>query len=150
MGWTAAMMLGGTLLSAAGGYQEGKAQQAQYKYQAAQAEADAQAEREAGQVAAQKIRKAGARQLSETKASYAASGVDVTTGTPQSVNRAIMQDIEEDALNAILDSNRKADRLKAQAQGYQSSASSTGTATTINTGATLLSGGAKAYGAWKS
>lgn len=150
MGWSAALMVGSTLLSAGGAYQSGKAQQAQLDYQARQAEADAKAEREYGQVQAAKIRKAGAKQLSETRASYAASGVDVNVGTPQTVNRAIMQDIEEDALNTILDSNRQAAKLEAQAQGYRAGSTNVGTATTINTGATLLSGASRVYGNWKT
>lgn len=149
MGWAqAVMMVGSTLLSAAGDVQSGKAQSAQYEYQARQAEADAEAEREYGITQAQKIRKAGARQLAETRASYAASGVDVNVGTPQSVNRAITQDIEEDALNAILDGDYRSQKLKAQAQSYRAGASTASSASTINAGATLLGGGAKAYGAY--
>lgn len=149
MGWTAAMMIGSTLLSAAGTQQAGKAEQAQLDYQARQTEADAQSEREYGVVQASKIRKAGQRQLSETRANFSASGVDVNSGTPQTVNRALMQDIEEDALNSILDSNRRAQKLEAQAQGYRAGSSNVGTATTINTGATLLQGGARALGGWR-
>lgn len=149
MGWGQAIAMGvSTLLSASGERQAGKAQSAQYEYQARQAEADAQAEREYGITQAQKIRKAGARQLAETRASYAASGVDVNVGTPQDVNRAITQDIEEDALSAILDGDYRSQRLKAQAQAYRSGASTASTASTINAGSTLLSGGAKAYGAY--
>ena len=71
MGWGQAIAMGvSTLLSASGERQAGKAQSAQYEYQARQAEADAQAEREYGITQAQKIRKAGARQLAETRASY--------------------------------------------------------------------------------
>lgn len=150
MGWGAGLMIGSTLLSASGTQQAGRAQQAQLNYQAQQAEADARAEREYGQVQAQKIRKAGARQLAETRASFASSGVDVNVGTPQTVNRAIMQDVEEDALNAILDSNRQADRLQAQAQGYRAGVTNVGNATRINTASTLLSGASQAYGNWRT
>lgn len=149
MGWTAAMMIGSTLLSAAGTQQAGKAQQAQLDYQADQAQADAQAEREYGQVQASKIRKAGQQQISATRANFASSGVDVSQGTPQSVNRQLMQDIEEDALNTILDSNRRSKQLEAQAQGYRAGVQNVGTATRINTGATLLQGGARALGGWR-
>lgn len=149
MGWAAVGYAAMTALSAAGTQQSGKAQQAQLDYQADQADADARAEREYGQVQAQKIRRAGQRQLSATRANFASSGVDVNSGTPQTVNRALMQDVEEDALNTILDSSRRAQKLEAQAQGYRAGSTNVGNATTINTGATLLSGANRVYGAWK-
>lgn len=142
MGWVqAGLMIASTVMSAAGDRQAGKAQSAQYQYQAEQAEADAQAEREYGINQAAKIRKAGARQLAETRASYAASGVDVTQGTPQTVNRAITQDIEEDALNAMLDGDYRAKKLIAQSQSYSASSQNALTASRINTAGTLMEGG---------
>lgn len=61
---------------------------------------------------ARKIRKLAKQTRSQATAAYAASGVDVSEGTPLIAERDITQQSEEDALNTILGGQRRARALR--------------------------------------
>lgn len=74
-------------------------------WEASQLEADAA-------VRAAKIRKAGKLTQGTARSGYAASGVDVGTGTPAEVDRIIARNVEQDALTELLYGKRRADALR--------------------------------------
>lgn len=112
-----AFLVGSTALSAINQINQGNQQKKYYDYQAAQSEADAQAARELGEVQAEKIRKAGAGQQSEARAALAASGVEVTAGTPLKIYQEIDRRAEDDAHQAILSGGRQGNRYVSEARG---------------------------------
>lgn len=91
-----------------GGMQEKKAADAEAKQaeiegkaQREQAEADAKAERDAAIVRAEQIRKAGKEQRAKTRASAAASGMDVDMGTALDLTTSVTEGAETDAQMSI-------------------------------------------------
>lgn len=86
-------------------------------YQAAQAEADAQAEREVARVNAEKIRKASKSQQSAARSALAASGVVADAGTALMIQGDIAQSGEGDALSELLTGKRRSNRLEAEGAG---------------------------------
>jgi len=81
------------------------------EFAASQTHADAVAEREAAELRAGRIRRGAGSERRDTKAAFAASGVDASRGTAATVDAAIVRNSEEDALNEILYGTRRADRL---------------------------------------
>lgn len=115
------LTVGAAALSGVNQISQGNQQRRFAEFQAAQAEADAQAERELGQVRAGQVRKSGVRQVSEARAGFASAGVDVGTGTPLTVYGDITQDAEAAALQEILFGERKGARLEQEAQAMRAS-----------------------------
>ncbi|MGX8883192.1 hypothetical protein ACWWD9_08255 [Methylovorus sp. SPW-M1] len=144
------LLAGSTGLSVLGALHTGNQQAAQASYQADQARADAQAEKGAAQVQAEKIRKAGRQQMAQARTSLAASGVDVNDGTSTIINQSIAANVEEDALTAILNGSNRANRLNAQADAYDISASNAKTASYIDATSSVLAGGYKIASGWKT
>jgi len=140
----------GTAVSVLGSIQQGRQESAYAEYQAKQTEADAVAERSAAQIHAEKIRKAARLTQGEANASLAASGVDVGSGSAALINKSIGQNAEEDALTAILEGNRKADRMDAQGEGYKITGQNAKTASYYNAGGSLLAGGYQIAKGWKT
>ncbi len=120
--------------------QQGQDQSAYYKYQGKQAAADANAEVSYAKIRADKIRKAGLLRQSEARASLAASGVDVDAGTSVEINRKIGENTEADALTEILDGTNKANKMRAQAAGYNMSASNASRSGNLNALSRLMGG----------
>lgn len=115
-GWTAAAMaIGGTVLSVVGQQQQGKAQQKAYEAQAQQTVNEGAYRADAAKQQAEKIRKAGAAQKGEARASLAASGVKLGEGTPLEVDREITQNSEEDALSALISGKRASSAAEEEA-----------------------------------
>ena len=111
-----------------------------YDYQAEQARADAQAEREAADVRAEKIRKLGTKQQSEAKAALAGAGVEVGAGTPVRIAQQIQKNAEEDARQELLYGERQAKRLEASADGYLIAGDNAMDAGMLRAGGSLLEG----------
>jgi len=130
-------------------------------YQKRQAEADAAVQQSEAQLQARQIRQAGDRQRSEARASMAASGVTVGTGTAELIDKEITANAEEDALLSIYQGDTRALQIRqggriselagintagaattrgknAQSAGYMSAASS------------ALSGAGRAASSWSS
>jgi len=108
-------MIASTAFSAVSQISQGQQQKRFNEWQAQQAEADAQAERELGQIQADKTRRAGRSQQSEARAALAAGGVEVDSGTPVRIYQEIDRRAEEDALQQILYGTRKGTRLEQEA-----------------------------------
>ncbi len=104
-----------TAFSAVSSIQQGRQQERYHDWQAAQAEADAQAEREYGQIQAAKTRRAGKSQQSEARAALASGGVEVGAGTAITIQQEIDRRSELDAQEQILYGNRKGTRLEQDA-----------------------------------
>lgn len=130
--------------------QAGKQQEAWGNYQAKQAEADANAERGAGQVEAERIRKLGKRQKAEADAGFAGSGIAINEGTPLDINRDITQGAEQDAFMAIVGGNDRGARLDADAMGARIGAKNAKRAGYLGAAATVLQGAATVASGWKS
>lgn len=110
----------------------------QLDWQARQAGADAQAEREAGEVRADKTRKAGRAQQSQARAALAASGVEVGAGTPVKIVQQIARDAEGDAQSELLSGQDKARRLDSEAAGTSIAAGNARTSGYMKAGGSLL------------
>ena len=143
-----ATAVGSMAVSAIGALQQGQQQKAYANYQAAQAEADAKAERDAAEIHADKIRKMARRQAGEASASLAGSGVDVGSGTPVDINSSIYANAEEDAWSAILGGKAKGAQLDAQAQGMRISGDNAETASYFNAAGSALSGAVQISKGW--
>lgn len=119
--WT----FGNILAAASAGMQamssisKGQQQQDMANYQAAQAQADAQVEREVAQVNADKIRKAAKSQQSSARSALAASGVVADAGTPLMIQGDIIDRGEGDALIELLTGTRKGQKLDTEASGLR-------------------------------
>lgn len=144
------LMVASTALQTMSRLDQGEQEQQSSNFQAEQSEADAQAEREAGEVRATKVRKQGKYQQSEARASLAASGVEVTAGTPVRIEQQIVRNAEEDALNEILYGTRRGDRLDQDAALYRQAGERAHVAGQRRAVGSVLSGGAAIVGAgWK-
>jgi hypothetical protein len=128
---------------------QGNQQKQYYDYQAAQAEADAQAARELGEVQAEKMRKAGMSQQSEAKAALAASGVEVTAGTPLKIYQEIDRRAEEDAHQAILAGARQGNRYDSEARLSRMAGKNARSSGYMRAGSVLASGGLQIAKGWR-
>lgn len=144
------LMVASSAVSAIGALQQGQQQKAYANYQAAQAEADAKAERDAAEIHADKIRKAAKLQAGEARAALAGSGVDVGQGTPVDINSSIYKNAEEDAWTTILGGKAKGAQLDAQAQGLRISGDNAETASYFNAAGSALSGAVQIGKGWKT
>lgn len=143
-------MIASTAVSAVSQIQQGEQKRDYANYQAAQANADADAEREAAQVRAEQIRKAGRRTQSEARASLAASGIEVSGGSAVTIDDKIAYNTEEDALNEILTGTRRGARLDQEAVGARAAGDNARTAGYMGAFGSVLSSGASYYGSgWK-
>lgn len=145
------LMVASTAMQTVQSLNKGEQEEDFHRFQAEQANADAQAEREAGEVRAGKVRRGGKSTQSEATAALAASGVEVTAGTPVKIASQITRNAEEDALNEILYGERKGRRLDQQATLERQAGERASAAGTMGAIGSVLSGGAKLAGpGWKS
>lgn len=99
-----AIALGGAA-SAGGSILGGQSANAGYREQADQVQLDARTK-------AMAIRRLAKETMSGARADYAAAGVDVNSGTPTVVGKAISHNSEVDALNAIASGDAAARSLR--------------------------------------
>ena len=111
----AATVIGGGL-SVMGQMQQASQQKKMYQAQAQQAVNQAAYRKDAAKAQAEKIRRAGAAQRSEAQAALAASGVNISEGTPLELQKTIIRNSEEDALMAILSGKRAEDAGNTEAE----------------------------------
>lgn len=102
------------------------------------ARADAAGDRAAGQQRADRIRKAGARELGQSRAGAVASGVKLSSESVLEAERSLRQNVEQDAMMAILTGNNRARSSEVSADFIE--------AGTLNS---TISGLGEAYGKWK-
>lgn len=138
-----------TAMSVLGSVQQGRQQNDYAQYQADQTRADAVAAQGAAEVQADKVRKAMRMQQSQARASLAASGVDVNSGTSNTINEDIANRGEQDALTALLDGTNQGKRLNSQATGYEISGKNAESAGYSKATGSLLSGGFQIAKGWK-
>jgi hypothetical protein len=98
-------LIAGTAVSAAGSIMSGQAQQSEADKLAAGATLQARQR-------ARSIRYMARQTLGTARADYAASGVDVNSGSPVVAERTINFNSEVDALNALASGNAEAASLK--------------------------------------
>lgn len=118
-------------------------------YQAAQAAADAQAEREAGIVAANKTRRDALRQRSAARAAIGASGIETGAGTPLVIEGEIERSGEEGALQQILYGARRGTRLEQEGELARMAGENRQAAGYMGAFGSLLSGGAQIAKGWR-
>lgn len=124
--------------------QEANNEQAKIAIDQAAGEADAR------KAQAEKIRKMAGFQRGEAKASLAASGVKLGSGTALEVDKSIIQNSEEDALSAILGGNRIVSSADREAQSLiKAGNNARSNANTQSVGTVLSSAGSIASG-WKT
>lgn len=146
MAWAAIVM---AVISAASQMKQGQQAEAMGDWQLAQANADAQAEREAGMVRAEKIRQQGGRDRSAARAALSASGVDTGAGTPIRIEGEIARSAEEDALNEILYGKRRGTRLEQEGQLAAMAGDNRASAATTGAFGSLLSMGGRMASGWR-
>jgi hypothetical protein len=81
--------------------------------------ADAATEEALGRTRAGRIRQAGAAELGQARAQAAASGVKLDSGSVLQIERQIVQNVEQDAMSAILTGKNRAAGLRQSASMYQ-------------------------------
>lgn len=120
----------GTGISAVGALKQGKQQQAAYNaqsaslaQQSAQAAQDAQAALDQSYVEGATLRKQGKVAMSQTRAAYGASGVNVNFGSPLEVQTDLSQRVEHDALTKILAGERLKRRYEGESANLANEAS---------------------------
>jgi len=95
--------------------QSGKYAKGQANLQADQMDYQAQVENDNALKTAAVIRRAGRRQVGQTNAAYAGSGVMVGQGSAGDVEQQVRQDVEHDAFQALLEGHRRARGMESQA-----------------------------------
>lgn len=127
---------------------QGQQQSDQAEYQSRQAAADAQASREAGEVRADKVRKAGKATQSAARAALAGSGVEVGAGTPVKIVQDIGRNAESDAQSELLSGIYGGQRLDSESVGYKIAGDNARTNSYMRAGGSLLSGAASIKDNW--
>lgn len=146
-----ALYIGAVVAGAMNQAQQGAEAQRAYSGQAAQGDRDAELEIEGSKVRATKIRKAGKRARSEATATYAAAGVDVSRGTPLEVDEEIMRASEDDAMQELLFGERKAERLREEADALRRAGKNAKRSAQFGAMTSILAGGAQVQGGgWTS
>lgn len=124
-------------------------EEANLKFQAAQAEADAAAEKGAAQVEADRIRKAAKAQRAQATAQAAAAGIDVNSPTALKIDQEIVENAEEDAYLTILQGGDRSARMRQQATVDRTGAKIVRTNARAQQTATLISSASSTYSGWK-
>jgi hypothetical protein len=106
---------------------------------------DATAEREAAGMRAHKIRGSVGDVQSAARAGFARAGVDVTRGTPATVEKEIASLAEEDALTEILYGMKRAEALDREAEFEMRAGVTAQKQASRRATGSLLSGGAKMF-----
>ncbi|HAD5968614.1 TPA_asm: hypothetical protein G1Q02_17495 [Salmonella enterica subsp. enterica serovar Typhimurium] len=123
-----------------GATQAGEDQSTAYLATAQMNDADAVDALAASYIKAAKIRRAGEQAMSTARTAYAASGVEVDTGTALNVTSGIAGDAEEDAVWTILNGESTAAHLRRQAAVNRIAAVNARKAGHINSQAATLGG----------
>lgn len=143
------MTLAASAVNAVGQFSRGNQANDMGEWQRAQAFADANAEREAGQVRAGLIRKQGEREKKAARAAIAGSGVDVGTGTPLKIEGQLAYNTEQDAQQEILYGTRKGARLEQEGELAAMAGRNRQSAAYQGGVGSLLSGGASIAQGWR-
>lgn len=123
-----------------GGSQKASGEAALYDYEAGKASERAGVERGLGEVRAARMRKAGKSDVSQAHASYAASGVDVGSGSVQEVEGELSRRIELDSLSAMLEGRYRGYAEDTKASQFKAAADNTRRGRAFSVGSSLLGG----------
>ncbi len=140
-----ALMVGGTALSAASAYQQGRYQNAMSKYQARVSEQDANEQLMAGAEEEASFRKKARAQWGTNIRNIGMSGVTMT-GSPLLVMSEIAEETELEANNIRRTGQVQANRSLSNASAYRISGKNAYQQGIMGAGATLMQGGSKVYG----
>ncbi len=149
MSW---VMTGVATVNAYGQIQAGNMADKQAQLQAMQSDWLAEQAHSDGLKQAAIIRRAGARQVSESNAAYAGAGVAVGQGSALDLERQTMREVQQDAFQAILSGDRQARGMQLDAVTARTQGSMARTAGRVNAATSLMSSaasGLKASG-WRS
>lgn len=137
-------------VAAASALSSGMQQSQANKAQAAQARDQANNAESSARVQAEKIRRAAQSQASEANASYAGAGVEVGNGSALKITSDIVGDGEHDAWTTIYSGENTARQLRNQAKQYDAAAKSAKINGALGLGSSVMSSAPKVSSAWKS
>lgn len=129
-----------------GSLQAGAAQSNALNYQAKVSDYNALTSARAGEINAENESMKNRAKLGAIKAGYAASGIDVNTGSAADIQAAQVGLGELDALTIKSDAAQRAFGYKTQAELQRAGAKNAKTASIIDAGTSLISGAANIYG----
>lgn len=118
-------------------------------FQAEQASANADTERQAGEIRAQQSRERARKVAASARASLAASGIDVGSPSADLINKDIIERGEKDAFTQTVDATDRATALRQQADISSLRGSQAQVAGALNIASSVISTGANS-GAWGS
>jgi len=113
-------------------------------FQADQANANAETEKQAGEMRAAKTRERGKRIAASARAAMAASGVDIDSVTGNLINKDIVERTEQDAFTETLNAGDRATALRQQADVFSLRGSQAATAGVANFASSAISIGGQA------
>lgn len=137
-----------SVLSAGNASNQGQAQASAYEAAASQDESRATILQQQGYQTARRIRSQGQSNLGAANAALAASGVDVSQGTAADVRAKVMQNTEQDALNAILSADNQALDLQNSAKQKRSAAETARNSGSSSALGSLIGGAGKILTGW--
>lgn len=135
----------GAAFSVLGALQQGQARKDEADARAIQTLNEGAARQDAAYAQAEKIRKAGRAQRGEAKAALAASGVKLGDGTPLEIDKTITQNVEEDALSAILSGKRAMSSATQEASLLQTAGRNAVTGSYFNAAGSVLGAAGNYY-----
>ena len=123
-------------------------QKEQADFQADQAKANAETERQAGEIKAQKARERARRVAASARAAIAASGLDVNSVSANLINKDIIERGEEDAFVQTLNAEDRASALRQQANVFKLEGKQAVSSGVARFGSSAVSAGARSDGTW--
>lgn len=117
-------------------------------FQAEQAKANAQAEKDAGEIRAEQARERARRIAASARASLAASGLDIDSITGNLINKDIIMRGEQDAFAQTLNAEDRATALRQQADVFKLRGDQAVSSGVANFSSTAISTGARKDGTW--
>lgn len=140
-----AMMAVGTVVSAYGQYQAGKAQKRAYDYNAQIQQQNARIAEEQAQYEARRQESRTRKMLAAQRVAYAGSGFQSNAGTALDTLRQTMQEGEMDKMAILYGGDVEAVNQRSQAALSRMQGKAAYKAGMFNAAGTLLSGGGQAY-----
>lgn len=148
MAWQALLFMAASGYRALSLAQEGREAKALHDARADMYDLDATAEREAGHLRARKVRDAGEGARSDARGGYAASNIEVDTGTALKVDQEIAALSEQDALTEILYGEKRAQAADRSAAYERAAGVQAKKAGKRNAFGSLLGAGAELGSGW--
>jgi hypothetical protein len=137
------MNIASTLFGAFSSATRAKQEREFFNYRAAQLDELGSAEIDVGEVAAARLRRQGAEEVSSIAPAYAAGGVSIASGSVGAVRGELARRAELDALSAILEGKRRGSELRVGASQARMAADNARRSGYMNVGASLLGGYAR-------